>query len=86
MSGFPMMPNMQGMPPVAANPAYIRWSQSMPDNATPQELAAWISSNPAPPKILTPPIPPYVADYIAKEVARQVAVITGVTGATGPSS
>jgi len=55
-----MMPNMQGMPPVAANPA--------------------------PPKILTPPIPPYVADYIAKEVARQIAVITGVTGATGPSS
>jgi hypothetical protein len=60
MSGFPMMPNMQGMPPVAANPA--------------------------PPKILTPPIPPYVADYIAKEAARQIAVITGVTGATGPSS
>lgn len=81
-AGFPGGFNSSGL-----NPAYIRWSQSIPENVTPEQMTAWLSSNPAPPKAAPPPIPPYLTDYIASEVARQLAVIKAASaGATGPSS
>ena len=55
------------------NPAFVKWVHSVPTNLTEADLAVWFKANPAPSK--TPaPVSEAVAQFIADEVKRQVAV------------
>ena len=63
-------PPYQMTPP---NPAFVKWVQSVPTNLSDADLAVWFKENPAPAKT-PPPVSQAVADYIADEVKRQVAV------------
>jgi hypothetical protein len=56
-----------------SNPAYVKWVASIPDFVGDADLLEWLKRNPAPPKN-PPPVSQAVADYIAEEVKRQVAL------------
>lgn len=67
----PNIPYSGGVQP--PNPAYVKWVASIPTDIAEADLVAWLKNNPAPPKT-PPPVSQAVADYIAEEVKRQVAL------------